>query len=475
MMKKGYIQTDYIIALGIFIFLFGLSVFYVTNYLYQIRESAKTVTISKTAASLMTIADSGAIPGYWPEIEVSGPLHLLFHFSENSSTVRDYSGHGNAGAANGSIFNASGKFGSGMSFSAGHVKVESPSLNITGAVTLEAWMLLHSNDSVQTIMAKGNERLELQAGSRIRCIPTNGVYLEVQGATGTGKWTHVACVYDPSSAIAKVYIDGDDAGAANVGPNPTYTPIAADSQALFIGSRPDLTQNVNGTLDEIAIFNSSLSAEDIKNHAQFERKIQRLGLGTKVYRFLVNVNNSKPFWYNQSANHTDLSSEIISVDLSSVLPGKKFETSSASVFSPSGSEVQHNISDNTVSFTASVGANGTLWYSVYVAEDGIFPDRSVELSGSDSMSETVMPPEEISAVGSVKLADLAASNYTRLSSALEAGDFRIKLYDINSGTDYFSYGGSVPKKGNVAALQRYVLYQNSTGGLRPGRMTVQSW
>ena len=87
-------------------------------------------------------------------------------------------------------------------------------------------------------------------------------------------WTFVAGTYDGTRV--KVYINGIE--SSNTAENPSFnTPIASKSNDLRIGgdvfNGVDNNIEFNGTIDEVAIFNKSLSAEEIAKY--YENSLNR--------------------------------------------------------------------------------------------------------------------------------------------------------------------------------------------------------
>lgn len=66
------------------------------------------------------------------------------------------------------------------------------------------------------------------------------------------------------------------------------------------------------------------------------------------------------------------------------------------------------------------------------------------------------------------------ANYTLLKNATQSRkDFTITILDVDNNTNFMSFGAELPRRGNVVAFQRYMLYQNSSGFVKKGRFTVQ--
>ncbi len=479
--QKGFTQTDYIIAIGIFIVIFGLVVLYVTNYLANLRETAKFTATTNNAFSLLSIADFNETPTGWPELKANSSTALLMHFSENSSAAMDYSANGNNGSiVNGTIFNMTGKFGSALTFDSidDFVNITdgtSSSFDISNGITLEAWVRPINSTQTQMIISK-----DTSSGSYFLALSGNRAYfafyngstlyenlgsLTVQNST----FTHVAATYNGTHSMT--YVNG----TLDVTNTTTGQTMNINNEEVQIGARGRAPRNFfNGSIDEIAVYNVTLSAADILNHSAYERRLDKIGLKSRAYRFLVKVNNSKAYWYNQSASHATLTNEIVSVNLNNILT--QYNINSTTIYDSSNNTVSYRIDGTNVSFAvSSIGANATQWYMIYADDDGIFANLSKAITGTDNMSETVIGPEEISVLDNLKLAALNASSYNLTRNATGFANFRIRLYDINSTSNYIQIGDAPPRRGDIVALQRYFIYQNSTGGIRPGRITVQTW
>jgi hypothetical protein len=88
-----------------------------------------------------------ANPSYVATFQVStGPLGLVAAYSFNEglgTSAADASGNGNAGAIGTATWISTGKFGNALSFNGTNARVtvnDSPSLDLTTAMTLEAWV-----------------------------------------------------------------------------------------------------------------------------------------------------------------------------------------------------------------------------------------------------------------------------------------------------------------------------------------------
>lgn len=200
----------------------------------------------------------------------------------------------------------------------------------------------------------------------------------------------------------------------------------------------------------------------------------RIGLATRAYKFTILVNNTKENLVNQNNNVSDLSNELISFNYSSLGFAGVDYNSTAIYYN--GNPVAYNISGDVVTFSTAIEANLTKEFIIYFDDDSAFNDSSTVVSGSNNLTETTYPVEEVTLLQYKKISKLNNSDYSNVKSSIGMkNDFRIKIYDIELNQTFLSYGGSLPRKGDIVSLQRYVLYQNSTGGIRKGRMTIQVW
>ena len=488
--KKGFTQTDYIIAIGIFIVIFGLVVLYVTNYLANLRGTAKLTGTTDNAFSLLSIADFNETPTGWPEIKVNSSTALLMHFSENSTAsggAKDLTPNGNNGTAiGGAAYNLSGKFGSAWTFDGVDDVINgsnSASINFTGSFSVSAWVFPRNSAAFGGFASKHNTTsgqyswwIGTTSSGNVRFLisgtGSDQIFRTGSVALPNNTWHHVAGVYDAAAQTLRIFINGTEDAGTLTGTVPSS--IAFNDKPFMIGRIGEGGSYFNGSIDEVAIYNVSLSAADILNHSQYERRLDKIGLKSMAYRFIVKVNNSKALWYNQSANHSTLTNEIVSVNLNNAF--SSYNINSTVVYNPDNNTVSYRIDGTNISFVvASLAENATQWYRIYVDDDGIFANLSKPITGTDNMSETIIAPEEIYVLDNQKLAALNASSYNLTKNATGFASFRIRLYDLNSTSNYIQVGDEPPRRGDIVALQRYFLYQNSTGGVRPGRLTIQTW
>ncbi len=129
----------------------------------------------------------------------------------------------------------------------------------------------------QFLVSKGENNFELHLGapggsgpSAVRFLPRygQGAHWDTpNNAYKSGRWYHLAAVYDPPSATTSVFIDSNKVALAG----PSARLQKADNNSnVRLGMRTDGTLAFRGKLDDVRIYNRALSAEDIMRLFQSE-------------------------------------------------------------------------------------------------------------------------------------------------------------------------------------------------------------
>ena len=82
---------------------------------------------------------------------------------------------------------------------------------------------------------------------------------------GDGNWHYIVGVYD--GTYLKIYVDGVQESSNNIG----ATTLNSNSNPVIIGSNGGSSEFWNGLIDEVAIFDIALTAEEIKKRYQAGR------------------------------------------------------------------------------------------------------------------------------------------------------------------------------------------------------------
>ncbi|UCE38213.1 MAG: hypothetical protein JSW00_02960 [Thermoplasmata archaeon] len=211
------------------------------------------------------------------ELYHSYDLVLELLFDENTGTqAYDSSGFDNHGTIYGASW-TEGKIDKALYFDGVDDYVEvahSDSLDITNEITYEAWVKIHEfrADNYQTLAWK-EEIWSFQI------TPDKKVYFDLyidgDWALGfpnadfgtleltTNEWYHIALTYNRTEM--RIYINGELDGSHSINGN-----INTSSNPVTIGrvlGRPESpNRKLNGTLDQVRIYNTSLSPEEILKH-----------------------------------------------------------------------------------------------------------------------------------------------------------------------------------------------------------------
>lgn len=204
---------------------------------------------------------------------------LLLHLNELSGVITDYSGYGNNGTCEGGVtYGVPGRYNTALRFDGANDSVriaDSESLNISGSITLEAWInpastIDSSNSNIRVIdkqrayyflfdypTADGRLKFVLRIGG-------NYIYLFSTTSTWTqGQWYHIVGTYDGS--YMRLYVNGALENSQPQTGNIANTPVD-----LFLGVRAvksvPTDMYFDGTIDEVAIYKRVLSPQEVISH-----------------------------------------------------------------------------------------------------------------------------------------------------------------------------------------------------------------
>jgi hypothetical protein len=245
-------RVNILICLFIFIFIPSFSSLY-------------GATLSKPANNL-------GLVGYWSFNEATGTVATDFSGRGNKGTLTNISAPASATSGWGN-----GKLAGGLNFdgSDDYVEVASNSaFGITGDITITAWIKRNTNNDYGGILSKGNGTdrwdYEFYICGDGQCGGNNfiGFYNDVPSGNvqSTGQitdtnWHHV--VVTRSGSTVTFYIDGvSSGGGTKTGSfNNNSDPIRIGTD----GPGWNSVAEFNGSIDEVRLYNRSLSATEIKN------------------------------------------------------------------------------------------------------------------------------------------------------------------------------------------------------------------
>ncbi len=226
-----------------------------------------SITVTPTQIPTPTPTVSSA-PTPTPTNTPASPPVAAFSFNENTgSTLNDSSGNGNNGTINGATW-TTGKFGNALTFngSSNYVTInDSNSLDLTNAMTLEAWVKPAAFTEWNTILLKeqsGNLVYGMYANTdgnvpSGESFTTYGDYVRSPAQLPLNSWSHIAVTYN--SSVLKIFINGVEVGSKSIN-----GALKTSTNPLRIGGNTVWGEYFNGQIDEIRIYNRALNASEIQ-------------------------------------------------------------------------------------------------------------------------------------------------------------------------------------------------------------------
>ena len=171
-----------------------------------------------------------------------------------------------------------------FSFDGSYVEIpDSPSLSITGAISIDAWINPTTTAPVdQEILSKYDSpatqqsySLGVRTGGSLRfAIYQTGdasILRYVDTASGTvsaGTFTHVAATFDPATQAMKIYVNGTDTLVSLGAGSTTVSSIFDSTTPVRIGAVVNSGNGLDlfiGLIDEVELFSRALTQPEIQN------------------------------------------------------------------------------------------------------------------------------------------------------------------------------------------------------------------
>jgi len=240
-------------------------------------------------------------------LETPSTADLVGHWKMDdnaaNTTVLDSSGSGNHGTArrNTSALSTPGKIDSTLTFNGVSDYIDcgnASSLNITGSVSISAWVRFNSLPNYQTIVAKRGAVTDTTSNYAFRTGTVQNinqlefyyhdgtvwhVYTTSKANLTTGQWYHVVVTYTyGSGAGIKCYVNNNLLGGRWTMGNGN-SPVQINTKPVTIGGLTSgervCGEKLHGAIDDVMIFNRALSEAEIK-----ELYIQPVG-GREYWRY----------------------------------------------------------------------------------------------------------------------------------------------------------------------------------------------
>lgn len=245
---------------------------------------------------------------------------------------------------------------------------DSPSLSITGDLSLELWIKLESSlavGAVRTLVGKwyhaGTNRSYLfrlynDAGTCKLWFHTSADGItspggEVNWAPSTGTWYHVAAVYDASAGSVAFYVNGSQQGVTQTG---LATSLYDNATNFAIGANyandGSPTEIFDGKMDDVRLW------DDIRTSTEISTNYQRELAGNEA--------NLQGYWKlnndydDETANSNDLTPSGLPV-FSTDVPFADTTTTSTSTTTTSTSTSITTTSTSTTTTSTSTTATST--------------------------------------------------------------------------------------------------------------------
>jgi hypothetical protein len=222
-------------------------------------------------------ADSDKVTNIYSWYKDSKPLaslYMPFEAGSNSTYTKDYSGNTNDGLVNGAIWTTKGKIAGAYEFDGSSYIAMKDSVSLNpNQITIEAWIKPSAFDDNDMFVSKAKSS-EGKVDYDLRLVygvPRFGFYdgtwrtVSASSSLTTGKWYHIAATHD--GAVMRIYVDGN---LSNTASHPYNLPDSSGD--LRIGAYGwILSYFFNGTIDEVRIYPSVLSEEQIKQRYEETR------------------------------------------------------------------------------------------------------------------------------------------------------------------------------------------------------------
>ncbi|GHB16961.1 beta-galactosidase [Streptomyces viridiviolaceus] len=168
------------------------------------------------------------------------------------------------GRLRGEILAPSGTFDPGKGLTGGTVFARDERLDLTGSLTLEAWVTPHVTGYHQPILAKGDTQYALKQTNRNLefFIHSGGQWVTASWAL-PGDWTgrehHVAGVFDADAGTLTLYVDGEPRATRTTTRRPSVNtaPLALATDA------DNQTREFSGTVRRARVYARALSAAEL--------------------------------------------------------------------------------------------------------------------------------------------------------------------------------------------------------------------
>ena len=210
------------------------------------------------------------------------------------------------------------------------------------------------------------------------------------------------------------------------------------------------------------------------NYSYYPYYPKKLGISADIYIMEILLNNTVQ----------ELAAENVTVNFT-LLGYPDADMNSIFVQNETGSPISCNVSGKILTFQTQISNGVTKWFRVWFSKNSTSNFSSAACSatvssGTNSLTtanrnETLFSVQRSSAIHYSKLSALNSSNYMIMKNLTDVKyDFHVTLKN-STGSPIFEYGGEIPSRADINALQRSVIYQNSSAGINYGTLYLYMW
>lgn len=164
-------------------------------------------------------------------------------------------------------------------------------LQIVGDLTLEVWVNITSLATRQTVCSKGAStefELTIETSGGVSFYNANESVNASAGTVTAGAWYHIVVTRVVATKSLAIYVNGVSVKTGN------YTlVVGSGGSGVQIGRTTSSTQYANGLIDEVALYNYTLTAQQIANH--YALRLSTVGAATG-YAAGVLADAATGFW-----------------------------------------------------------------------------------------------------------------------------------------------------------------------------------
>lgn len=227
-------------------------------------------------------AKPAVVASYSELVQLATGLVSYWRLGEPSGSVVDSKGSNAGSAAGGVTRNVAGLIQGdangavrGDGTVGAYITVPYNSSLNSPQVSYECWVKIESFTSGRVILRRGSSVLSMTTTNAFRwaiqdSAPNNISQVSSNNVLNVGQRQHVVVTFGGGSAGMKIYVDGVSVGGA-----PSFTPAAgliSDTGSVFNMLALDVaTAGMQGTLDEVAIYNRELSPAEVLDHYNYGR------------------------------------------------------------------------------------------------------------------------------------------------------------------------------------------------------------